>query len=60
MDPSTKHAGDGLTGMRDRIGAAGGTIHILSSPGHGTTVSGTVPVDEPHPRDLATRSAHPA
>ena len=60
MDPPTKLAGDGLTGMRDRIGAVGGTLNIVSSPGHGTTVSGTVPVDEPGLGDLATRSAHPA
>ena len=59
MDPADKRAGDGLTGMRDRIGAVGGTIDIVSSPGHGTTVRGTVPVDEPHPSDTDP-VAHPA
>jgi len=38
MDPASQAGGDGLMGIRDRIGAAGGTLHILSSRGHGTTV----------------------
>jgi signal transduction histidine kinase len=38
--------GDGLIGMRDRIGAVGGVLEIISAPGSGTTVRGTVPLDE--------------
>jgi len=30
--------------MTDRLGALGGTLHVTSTPGHGTTVSGTVPL----------------
>jgi signal transduction histidine kinase len=36
--------GEGFDNMRDRLGAAGGGVTIESSPGHGTTVTGLVPV----------------
>jgi signal transduction histidine kinase len=39
--------GTGLQGMADRLAAVGGTLHIHSQPGLGTTVSGTLPVAEP-------------
>jgi signal transduction histidine kinase len=35
----------GLQNMEDRIGALGGTLTIESTPGTGTTVSGSVPVE---------------
>ena len=35
--------GDGLIGMRDRVGAVGVRLEIVSSPGQGTTVRGTIP-----------------
>ena len=35
--------GMGLVSMRDRIGAAGGTLDVVSRQGAGTTVSGIVP-----------------
>jgi len=37
----------GLQNMIDRIGALGGELAIESTPGDGTTVSGSVPVAEP-------------
>ena len=37
-------SGAGLTNMRDRLGAAGGTLRIESAPGAGTHVVGTVPI----------------
>jgi signal transduction histidine kinase len=42
-------AGDGvgLVSMRDRIGGVGGELEIISAPGLGTTVRGTVPDDGP-------------
>jgi signal transduction histidine kinase len=39
--------GMGLVGMRDRIGAVGGELEVVSSPGVGTTVRGTVPIGGP-------------
>lgn len=43
MPESTAGRGDGLAGMRDRIGAVGGQLEISSAPGQGTTVSGSIP-----------------
>lgn len=45
MDTSAPGDGDGLGGMRDRIGAVGGELRIASTPGVGTTVRGTVALD---------------
>ena len=39
-----KPSGAGLTNMRDRLDALGGSLAIASELGRGTTVSGTVPV----------------
>jgi signal transduction histidine kinase len=47
--------GQGLIGMRDRIGAVGGRLEIVSSPGAGTTVRGIVPLD---PQPAAGRRFH--
>ena len=44
IDPARRGTGDGLIGMRDRVGAIGGQVYIASSPGEGTTVRGTIPV----------------
>jgi hypothetical protein len=30
--------------MEDRLDALGGTLHIASSPGHGTTLRATIPL----------------
>lgn len=38
-------AGAGLTKMRDRLGAVGGSITVASAPGRGTKLSGTVPLE---------------
>jgi signal transduction histidine kinase len=45
FDPAAVRRGDGLTGMRDRIGAIGGDLEIVSAPGRGTTIRGRVPLD---------------
>ncbi len=37
--------GSGLIGMADRIGAAGGELKIISSPGTGTLIRGRLPLD---------------
>jgi signal transduction histidine kinase len=44
FEPANVTHGTGLQGMTDRLAAVGGTLRILSQPGHGTTVSGTLPV----------------
>ena len=55
MDHSARGDGYGLIGMRDRIGAVGGQLEIISSPGRGTTVRGTIPeaVTQPAPEQPA-------
>ena len=37
----------GLRNMRDRAGAAGGTVEVTSAPGDGTLVHGVVPIVSP-------------
>jgi signal transduction histidine kinase len=44
FDPATAPRGSGLQGMADRIEAVGGALEIVTGPGRGTSVSGTVPV----------------
>jgi signal transduction histidine kinase len=44
FDVGRRDEGAGLTNMRDRLGAVGGTLRLQSEPGHGTRVSGVVPV----------------
>ena len=41
--PEHEARGMGLTGMRDRIEAVGGRFQINSTPGHGTSIRGTIP-----------------
>jgi len=43
MDAAAHRDGDGLIGMRDRVGAVGGELQIVSAPGKGTTVRGAIP-----------------
>jgi len=43
FDTSATSYGTGLQGMTDRLGALGGELTVISSPGEGATVSGTVP-----------------
>jgi signal transduction histidine kinase len=44
MNGPSSADGEGLTGMRDRIGAVNGEVEITSMSGRGTTVMGTVPL----------------
>ena len=50
FDPAQVRSVHGLTGMRDRIRAAGGELRIISSPGRGTTVEGHFPPGTRQPR----------
>jgi signal transduction histidine kinase len=56
FDTAAARDGTGLQGMADRLAALGGTLDIHSQPGHGTTVSGRVPV----PGSRGTKSGHGA
>ena len=39
-------AGSGIVGLRDRAEAAGGTLFVISPPGRGTLVTGTLPLND--------------
>jgi signal transduction histidine kinase len=44
FDTGAPPSGAGVTNMRDRLVAVGGSVTITSAPGHGAVVSGTVPL----------------
>jgi signal transduction histidine kinase len=44
FDPAKARSGHGFVNMADRLGAIGGTVRWESRPGHGSTISGSVPV----------------
>jgi signal transduction histidine kinase len=44
FDPRATSYGTGLQGIADRLAALGGSLSVVSAPGDGTTVTGTVPV----------------
>jgi signal transduction histidine kinase len=46
--PGSPGGGYGLSGMRARVGQAGGAVAVGSAPGGGTTVRVTVPAGRPH------------
>ncbi len=47
FDLDTVAAGAGLRNMRDRVASLGGALIIDAGSGHGTRISGTIPVDTP-------------
>jgi signal transduction histidine kinase len=44
FEPVLTHGGTGLQGMADRLAAVGGILNVRSTPGHGTTIEGTLPI----------------
>ena len=52
MREATTGRGDGLVGMRDRIGAVGGRLEIRSAPGRGTVVRGWISADRLPAREV--------
>ena len=46
FDPARVAAGGGLTNMRARLAAVGGSLEVESHPAHGTRVAGTVPLGQ--------------
>jgi signal transduction histidine kinase len=57
FDPRATALGTGLQGMADRLEAVGGSLHVTSSVGEGTTVTGTVPVGSAAAQTLAASQA---
>ena len=51
INHSARGDGDGLIGMRDRVGAVGGELEIITSLGGGTTVRATIPEAGTHRAD---------
>jgi signal transduction histidine kinase len=45
FDPEAFHAGLGLRSMRERVESLKGELSVRSEPGHGTTLSVTIPLD---------------
>jgi signal transduction histidine kinase len=43
FDPQSRGHGTGLQGMADRLHAHGGSLHVRSAPGAGTTIAGRLP-----------------
>jgi signal transduction histidine kinase len=43
FDPRGENDGVGLVSMRDRVGAVGGELEIVSSPGNGSVIRGAIP-----------------
>ena len=54
FDPRIGTEGFGLTGMRERVNLAGGSLDLRSAPGEGTTIVATIPVRR---RDADTAAA---
>jgi signal transduction histidine kinase len=45
FDPSTSAgSGHGFINMADRLGAIGGVVRVVSAPGRGTTITGSLPL----------------
>jgi signal transduction histidine kinase len=47
FDTASARHGTGLQGMADRLAALDGTLQVRSQPGHGTTLTGQLPVPAP-------------
>jgi signal transduction histidine kinase len=44
MDIGAAKNGHGFVNMQDRLGAFGGRVDVVSAPGQGTTITGTIPL----------------
>jgi signal transduction histidine kinase len=44
FDPSARHGGFGLLGMRERVAMVGGSFELTSAPGAGATMRAVIPV----------------
>jgi signal transduction histidine kinase len=57
FDSSTLSLGTGLQGIVDRLDTVGGSFTVVSEPGTGTTVTGTIPTTSEHADVLALTGA---
>jgi two-component system, NarL family, sensor histidine kinase DevS len=57
FDPAASTTGFGLLGMRERVELLAGAIQIESSPGNGTTLTATLPVQH-RPGESAAETHH--
>ncbi len=55
FDPATVSRGAGLTNMEDRLDALGGSLELISRPGHGASLRGAIPVGSPTEAPAAGR-----
>jgi signal transduction histidine kinase len=46
MQGGTERHGHGFVNMADRLGAFGGKVTVVSAPGAGTTITGTIPLPD--------------
>jgi signal transduction histidine kinase len=53
FDPSKAYGGTGLQNIRDRVGALDGRVSIVTAIGHGTAVSGSIPLPRDHHHSYA-------
>jgi signal transduction histidine kinase len=60
FEPVAVTAGTGLQNMRDRLGGLSGRLSIVSSPGDGTTVTGSIPLRPGEPADAGGHAASSA
>jgi len=44
VDSCVRRGGLGLRGMRERLSALGGALHVVSAPGHGAEIRFQLPV----------------
>ena len=47
FDAAVAARGVGITSMKDRVAAVGGSLDVSSSPGTGTVITGRVPLTSP-------------
>jgi signal transduction histidine kinase len=46
FEPSPRHTSTGLQNMHDRLGALDARLSVVSAPGEGTVVSGSIPLED--------------
>ena len=57
FDPKRTRSGAGITNIRDRLTAVGGSVTLASAPSQGTQVLGAIPLPSPASDQIAQESA---